>query len=281
MSQPPRMSRTPAPADEPQAQLSLAFDAPPAPLATLPEPAPGAPGVRVAALAQGPLRYRLRRARRRTIGFTIDEQGLAVAAPRWVSLREIEAAVQEKEGWIRRKLADWHEWRSRRRLPELRFADGGRLPYLGRSVVLRLAGASVTRLVAAAEEELHLALPAQADEARVRDAVQSWLQSEARRVFAERIELILPRVEAPLTAWALSSARSRWGSCSADGRVRLNWRLVHFQVELIDYVIAHELAHLKEMNHGPRFWRAVAQILPGFEAARAEMRRADLSALPL
>ena len=275
------MSRAPAPADDPQAQLSLSFDAPPALPASLPEPAPGAPGVRVAALAQGPLRYRLRRARRRTIGFTIDEQGLAVAAPRWVSLREIEAAVQEKEGWIRRKLADWHEWRSRRRLPELRFADGGRLPYLGRSVVLRLAGASITQLVAAAEEELHLALPAQADEARVRDAVQSWLQSEARRVFAERIALILPRVEMPLTAWALSSARSRWGSCSADGRVRLNWRLVHFQVELIDYVIAHELAHLKEMNHSPRFWQAVAQILPGFEGARAEMRRADLSALPL
>lgn len=275
------MPAVPATTDDTQLQLSLSFDAPPAAPAGLPEPAPGALGVRVAALSQGPLRYRLRRARRRTIGFTIDEQGLAVAAPRWVSLREIEAAVQEKEGWIRRKLADWHEWRSRRRLPELRFADGGRLPYLGRSVVLRLAGASVTQLVAAAEEELHLALPAQADEARVRDAVQSWLQSEARRVFAERIALILPRVEVPLTAWALSSARSRWGSCSADGRVRLNWRLVHFQVELIDYVIAHELAHLKEMNHGPRFWQAVAQILPGFEAARAEMRRADLSALPL
>jgi predicted metal-dependent hydrolase len=265
-----------------QAQLSLGFDAPVAAPAALPEPAPGLPGVRVAALAQGPLRYRLRRARRRTIGFTIDEQGLAVAAPRWVTLREIEAAVQEKEGWIRRKLADWHEWRSRRRLPELRFAEGGRLPYLGRSVVLRLAPATSTGLVAGAhDEELHLALPAEADEARVRDAVLSWLQSEARRVFAERIELIRQRVDVPLTAWALSSARSRWGSCSADGRVRLNWRLIHFQIELVDYVIAHELAHLKEMNHGPRFWQAVAQILPGFEVARAEMRRADLSALPL
>ncbi len=70
----------------------------------------------------------------------------------------------------------------------------------------------------------------------------------------------------------LSSAKTRWGSCSADGRILLNWRLIHFPQSSIDYVVAHELAHLKEMNHGPRFWATVASLLPDYETARAQVR---------
>ena len=72
--------------------------------------------------------------------------------------------------------------------------------------------------------------------------------------------------------WALSSARTRWGSCAADGSIRLNWRLMHFPVEIIDYVVAHELAHLREMNHGPRFWSAVGELFPDWKRAREWLR---------
>ena len=81
--------------------------------------------------------FRLRRARRRSIGFQIDDRGLTVSAPRWVPLREIEAAIVEKRRWIVTKQREWHEWCSRRRLPVLRFVDGDRLPYLGSHLVLR------------------------------------------------------------------------------------------------------------------------------------------------
>ena len=122
-------------------QLSLGFDAiPPAPI---PPPAP-AP----TATSSGPERrillsgdahnYRLRRARRRTIGFQIDDRGLTVSAPRWVSLREIEAAIVEKERWIRTRLEQWRQWRAKRQLPQVVFADGGRLPFLGTQITLRL-----------------------------------------------------------------------------------------------------------------------------------------------
>ena len=225
------------------------------------------------------LTYRLRRARRRSIGFQIDDQGLTVSAPRWVPLREIEAAIAEKQRWITNKQREWQEWRARRRLPQVHFVHGAALPYLGGELVLRLGASSAVTTRDAGE--LHVALPADALEQRVRDTVQAWLQSEARRVFQERIERFADRIHPRYAGWSLSSARSQWGSCTHDGRVRLSWRLIHFSLPVIDYVVAHELAHLAELNHGPRFWNTVAQLLPGFETARDEIRRVDMAALPL
>ena len=70
----------------------------------------------------------------------------------------------------------------------------------------------------------------------------------------------------------LSSAQTRWGSASADGSIRLNWRLIHFAPAIIDYVVAHELAHLREMNHSPAFWETVRSVLPDFERSREALR---------
>jgi len=204
-----------------------------------------------------------------------------VSAPRWVRVAEIEAAIADKERWILNKLGQWRAQRARRRLPLLHWACGATLPYLGAPLVLRLRPlAESTRLVEAeGGRELHVALPGDALEAQIKDAVQAWLQCEARRVLGERLERLGAGLRTRPAGWSLSSARAQWGSCTHDGRLRLNWRLVHFALPVIDYVVAHELAHLEEMNHGPRFWRAVAQILPGFEAAREEIRAAELDAL--
>lgn len=258
-------------------QLTLLFDEP----APAPTPLPPPAGSRRLLVGAEPIHYRLRRARRRSIGFTIDDRGLTVAAPRWVSLAEIEAAIAEKQRWIRRKLAEYRDWQARQPLQRVHFGDGGTLLLLGRELTLRLRpGAERTRL-AEGEGELHLALPPQAAEAQVRDAVLAWLKSEARRVLGERLQAIAARQDRRPRSWSLSSARSQWGACTHDGHIRLNWRLVHFSPAVIDYVVAHELAHLRELNHSPRFWQAVGQLLPGFEAARAEVRKLDLSALPI
>jgi len=223
--------------------------------------------------------YRLRRARRRSIGFRIDDGGLTVSAPRWVTLREIEAAVVEKQRWIETKLVEWDAWRRQQRLHEVRFVDGGSLPYLGAALTLRLrAEVDTCMQTIGGERALLIALPATAAAQQVRDAVHAWLQAQARRVLGERIALLAAPLGTALRGWTLSSARSQWGSCTHDGRIRLNWRLIHFSLPVIDYVIAHELAHLTEMNHGARFWRTVGGLLPGFEAARDEIRRADIGA---
>jgi len=264
-------------------QLALVFDAPAAPLpqAQAPRSRTRSDGRRRIALGADLFDYRLRRARRRSIGFQIDNGELTVSAPRWVTLAEIEAAVVEKQHWIRTRIAEWHDWRRGRRLHELHFSDGSVLPYLGSHLTLRLhANAGPTRLDDVTDpHELHLALPAQAGVQQVRDALQTWLQAQARRIFAERIVLLAAPLSTRPRGWTLSSARSQWGSCTHDGRIRLNWRLIHFSLPVIDYVIAHELAHLTEMNHSARFWQTVGALLPAFESARAEIKGVDLGAI--
>jgi predicted metal-dependent hydrolase len=289
-SNPHALKPTPARLDARQLSLTLFFDepAPPSAPAAAPIPASRPDPVsgerrRQILLAGEPTAYRLRRGKRRTIGFQIDDNGLTVSAPRWVTLRDIEAAIVEKERWIRSKLVEWREFKARRKLPEVRWTCGGSLPYLGAPLTLRLRPqVEATGLVEVGSgRELHVALPADALEAQIKDSVQAWLQSEARRVLGERIVQLSEGLHVKPAAWSLSSARAQWGSCTHDGRVRLNWRLIHFALPVIDYVVAHELAHLKEMNHGPRFWSAVAQLLPGFEAARDEIKAVDLAALPI
>jgi predicted metal-dependent hydrolase len=119
---------------------------------------------------------------------------------------------------------------------------------------------------------LHLGLPPTAEPMQIRDAVQSWLQRQARRVFEERCGLFAARLKVRMKRLSLSSAATRWGSASADGSIRLNWRLVHFALPVIDYVVAHELAHLREMNHSPRFWDVVRSVMPDFEQVRGTLK---------
>jgi len=119
---------------------------------------------------------------------------------------------------------------------------------------------------------LHIGLPAGAAPAQVRDAVQSWLQRQARRVFEERCALFAPRLGVRVKRLSLSSASTRWGSASADGSIRLSWRLVHFALPVIDYVVTHELAHLREMNHSAAFWEVVRSVIPDYEQARGALR---------
>ncbi len=241
-----------------------------------PSPSPRSPDTRLRriALDSGVLDYAFRRARRKTIGLSVTAGGLTVAAPRWVGIGQVEAAIREREAWVLRKLADLRQHQAS--IPKVRWEDGGTLPYLGATIALRVAGARGVRAARtsfdADRRVLTVALPPDATPAQLRDRVEGWLQGEARALFRERLAFFEARLGVRHTALRLSSAKTRWGSCSADGRILLNWRLIHFPRSSIDYVVAHELAHLKEMNHGPRFWATVASLLPDYEAARAQVR---------
>ncbi|MCV6902702.1 MAG: M48 family metallopeptidase, partial [Achromobacter xylosoxidans] len=108
----------------------------------------------------------------------------------------------------------------------------------------------------------------------------AWLQQRAGAWFGARLAHFLQISGLKIRRWRLSSAATRWGSCTSDGNIMLNWRLIHFAPAIIDYVIAHELAHLREMNHSQDFWREVGQILPDFEEAKNVLRRHDPASLP-
>lgn len=225
--------------------------------------------------------YRLRRARRRSIGFVVGVDGLTVSAPRWVGIGEIETALRQKSTWIVRKLHEQRERERRVQAARIEWRAGGVLPFLGQRVTIvidpQVSGAALCE-AGTAPLRLHLGLPEDVGAAQIRDAVQGWLQRQARRLFDERCAHFAARLGVRVTRLTLSSASTRWGSASRDGSVRLHWRLVHFSLPVIDYVVAHELAHLREMNHGPAFWDVVRSVLPDFEHARGALRAEALPA---
>jgi predicted metal-dependent hydrolase len=228
--------------------------------------------------------YAFRRARRRSIGFVVGTEGLSVSAPKWVTLGDVDAALREKADWILRKLREQQERQQRLQAAKVEWRDGTLIPFLGENVIVVLdARAGVTQAGAVLNTDasalpgvprltLHIGLPQTAAPEQIRDVVQSWLQRQARRVFEERCTHFAAQLGVRYTRLSLSSAQTRWGSASANGSIRLNWRLVHLAMPTIDYVVAHELAHLREMNHSPRFWDVVRSVLPDYERARGTLK---------
>jgi predicted metal-dependent hydrolase len=239
-------------------------------------------GTRLRSLTIGSrtLHYVLKRSARRSIGFAIDSTGLMITAPRWVTLADIETAITEKQRWIFTKLIEWQTRVEQRALPKVDWKDGAQVPYLGHPVRVKLGSPQGTLAFNADEGELQVPLPLQADPQQIKDRVQGWLQGEAKRLFGERLAIYAEKLGVNYRAYALSSAATRWGSCSSDGKIRLNWRLIHFPLSIIDYVVAHELAHLREMNHSPRFWQTVESIFPEFREARQTLKSHPPELLP-
>ena len=208
--------------------------------------------------------YRLRQGRRRRLAMTIDDRGLCVGAPLRTALKEIEAFIASHAAWVQQKLDEYAAGHARRHLS---VRDGSSLPVLGGETRVRIVGGA-NRIV---WEDGVLILQARADadcEALARRA----LQRHAAGVFAARIAHYAPLLGRAPPPLRLSSARTRWGSCSEKSGIRLNWRLIHLPLHLIDYVVAHELSHLLEMNHSPRFWAVVERLCPDWRQLRRQLK---------
>ncbi len=228
------------------------------------------------------LEYELRRSKRRSIGFLIADEGLRITAPRWVTLADIEQAIQEKQHWIISKLREKRELVNKRLQATMCWEDGARLPYLGTQLTLRITHQSRTAVVHDVEQNtLHISLRPDFHEQQLKDLVQNWLRQEAKRVFNQRMPVFAQRLGVSYHSMSLSSAGTRWGSCTSQGKIRLNWRLIHFSPEIIDYVVAHELSHLREMNHSPQFWATVESIYPEYEHAKRKLRQHSSADLPV
>ena len=235
--------------------------------------APGDPRAREGQLRRivlngQPVDYRLVRARRRSIGMEVHLEGLTVRAPRWVTLRDIDAALTERARWIVRAL---DEWRARRRdvMPR-EWKTGASILYRGRDLALELF---LSRHAAIAADLFNLTVrhPATHDAQAVEASVTRWLKDEALALVAARVPAYARRVTRTDPEVRLSNARSEWGSCNAKGVIRLNWRLVQLPPALAEYVVAHEVAHIVELNHSARFWAVVESLLPGHAALRRQL----------
>ena len=217
-------------------------------------------------LAGQPIAYQLRRSRRRTIGLAIDQRGLRVGAPLQARLGDIESLIREHGQWVLDKLAAWRE---RPAAEKLAVANGTVISALGAALTVTVTPGGRQRWLFS-DDRLHLFVPPAVAASTV---LEKALREKARTVFSERLAHHAPRLGVAPPPLRLSAARTRWGSCSSHGAISLNWRLVFMPPPVVDYVVIHELAHLREMNHSPRFWSIVEQLCPEWRARRLELRQ--------
>jgi predicted metal-dependent hydrolase len=223
--------------------------------------------------------FALKRGKRRTIGFSVGPEGLSVSAPKWVPLAEIDRSVQEKASWILKKLQETSERHRRMESARVDWQDGAVVPFMGGELVLLLDPRQQRSAVGAQDvslggqrQVLQLGLAHNASAKQIRDAAQAWLMRHAKQLFEERLNHYAPQLGVSWQRLSLSSAGTRWGSASADGSIRLNWRLIHFKLSVIDYVVVHELSHLRVMDHSPRFWDTVRAIVPDYAELRGQLK---------
>jgi hypothetical protein len=218
------------------------------------------------------IEYRFARRRRRTIGISVDASGLSVSAPLRAPWRDIEAFLHQKGRWIVRKLDEWA------RLPQpaiVRGQSGESLPLFGSTVTLEVS--TGRRAVRHVPERLLVSAPSPQ---RVAKILTGWLKTQALDALTPRAAHYAAHLDMKPPVVALSNARTQWGVCREDGSIRLSWRLVHLEPALADYVVAHEVAHLIELNHSKRFWSLLARLYPDWRAARERLELAGAS-LPI
>ncbi len=207
--------------------------------------------------------YQIIRTSRRTIALEITpEAGLIIRAPRRVSESDIDQLIRKKNNWIRTKQEEAR--RRKDRVVVKKFIEGEEFLFLGSAHRLTLADRLPVRLSFDQEKGFLLF---KAFQGHAKNIFKDWYRGQAYQVFTSRTAYYASRCGFQYQTIRISDARTRWGSCSTKQRLCFSWRLVMAPLAIVDYVIVHELAHLKEMNHSKRFWKLVETILPDYRQA--------------
>lgn len=211
--------------------------------------------------------YELRRSgRRRTLCLTVTTEHVRIHAPSWTPRAEIDEYVQRQQSWLQRT---WTRVQAQL-VPSA--TQSNQLMFLGRSLTLKFHASLFTE-VRRQGKVLHVYAPAGIE----KDVLREWLVARASRILGRRMRKIAALLGRAPARFALSDAQTQWGSCTRSGHVRLNWRLIQAPLTLIDYVAAHELAHLVHLDHSPRFWALVASLCPDAMQRRAVLQKMSIS----
>lgn len=206
--------------------------------------------------------------RRRSIALRVDEKGLTVTIPARLPQAEWESVLLRKSGWILDKL----EARQNAIKPLPHWQDGQTLAFLGSAITLQLTTAPPRAMPSLLDGQLYVGLPVPHTVELVERQVIRWYRQQALSLFQQRVDALQRQLGQSANSVKLSSARTRWGSCTNRGDIRLNWRLIKAPTSVIDYVICHELAHLVELNHSPAFWQVVESLCPDYLALRKALK---------
>lgn len=221
--------------------------------------------------------YDLTFTRRKTLGIIVtSDSQVNVRAPIGTPVEEIDRIVQKRAAWITRKQREFESYPPK--LPPRQYLSGENHFYLGKQYRLNITvgtppSVELTRgrLLITVRDD---------DPGRVKHQLTEWYRRQARRVFAERLEACYPKIQpydVPYPEIKIRLMRKRWGSCTAAGRINLNLRLIQAPIPYIDYVIIHELCHLKEHNHSRAYYTLLDHLLPDWRELREGLNQAEIA----
>ena len=219
------------------------------------------------------LTYSIRRSARRkkTVAVTVDPAGgVLLLAPEDFPTGRLDEVARRKAAWIVRRLRGVG---ANGVPPSPReFVSGESVMYLGRHYRLKVISGE-TGEAKLRGGWLHVPAPAGTGQPdHVRAALVAWMRSHAAQRLPERVEMWRPRAGVKMPRVVIADQKRRWGSCDRRGTIRLNWKIIQAPMRLVDYVVVHELVHLRHRGHGLEYWRALGRIMPDYERRREDLR---------
>lgn len=212
--------------------------------------------------------YVLRFAKRKSIAIQIGAQGLNISAPPRTAIKEIEALIFRHQAWIQDKMG---QWATRKDLASREIRDGVTFPFFGRQANLQLCTGRTKAVWNEFSDTVQLTLFSNNHD-KLSSQLEAALKRRALEHFTPRVASLAATMGLPILPLTLTSAKGRWGSCSQRTGIRLHWKLIYFSLSVIDYIIIHELAHVREMNHSPRFWAIVEHYCPDYRTHQKTLK---------
>lgn len=212
---------------------------------------------------------------RKTVSLFVDpREGVIVKAPHEADISEIRKIITKKAPWILEKLKGVEELV--RVPPEKEFVSGESYPYLGRNYRLKIDKDGSKSDISLVGGRFVLSVYPSMDlekQARiVRTALVEWYKKHAEIRLTERVYMYASKVDAYPSRIIVKNQAKRWGSCTKNGSINFNWKIVMAPMSVVDYVVVHELCHLRESSHSPRFWILLRSVLPDYEQRRDWLR---------
>lgn len=213
--------------------------------------------------------------RARNIRLSIHrEKGLRITVPRTYRIEEVESFIRQKQRWITKHLQRTLQINEyvRRELDE-----DESIEFLGKNYPIRIITGARRGISCSMKEdyfEFHISFMIQPDDRQkyIRAVLKKWMRTQAKHIIPFRVSMVNERIGFRFQRISIKDQRTRWGSCSKKGNLNFNYRLLMAPMEIIDYIIVHELVHLKEQNHSHRFWSIVKQFCPQYEEHEAWLK---------
>lgn len=219
-----------------------------------------------------PFEFTILRSRRRSISIEVQAARVIVRAPQQVSDTVLHDFLRQKIHWVQEKISEQQQ--ALAAIPQRVYVAGSRLPYLGREITLVLGSGAAARVVLH-DQQLHIVLSRRrrmSAPEQTRRLVQEWYQQQALKLLTEKTDRLCQAMGLQHIGVSIRATRTKWGHCTSRGAIQYNWQIILAPGPIVDYLVAHEVSHLRHHNHSRAFWQLVESVCPDYVQCRAWLK---------